>query len=256
MQDGQIPVETVQSVMVLDPAGGGKDEYAYAVVYAWAGTYYLVRSGGQVAAADETFYRHLALVAKQHGVKEIVIENNFGGLEVHQQAFKPFLREVGHLCNILPYRSTTKKEQKIIDILSPLTQTHSVAIDRRVIDDDLLLANSAREDEDLSYSLFHQYTHLTNETGSLRHDDRLESFAIACEHFQSQASEDQHQRQTERAIEHFKATIPDREGVTLYTLQRRVMGLTLEQAKEAQRAAGQSASGNTALRKAPTFKRR
>ena len=84
IQEGSIPVDQVPTVMALDPSGGGADEFAYAVVKAHGGNYYLMESGARLGGVSESWWEHLAKTAKKHGVNEILVETNFGGLEIYQ----------------------------------------------------------------------------------------------------------------------------------------------------------------------------
>ena len=231
--DGNIRTEDVPTVMALDPSGGGADEFAWAVVKAWGGNYYLMESGGRLGGVGENLWMELARVAKHHGVNEILVETNFGGLEVYSQLLKPFLRKVGAECRIEPIRSNQRKEIRIIDTLAPVMQTHRMVVDRRVVDNDAEILKRAVEERDSSYSLFYQLTRLTHDRGSLIHDDRLDAWAMCIQWFQEQAAQDQNVRREERFTEMLHAMMGDANGHALMTPQRMAMGMSLEQAKVA-----------------------
>ena len=109
IQEGMVPVDQVPTVLALDPSGGGADEFAYAVVKAHGGNYYLMESGARLGGVSETWWEHLAKTAKKHGVNEILVETNFGGLEIYQQVLKPYLRQVERSVGWNPSAQTSKR---------------------------------------------------------------------------------------------------------------------------------------------------
>lgn len=231
--EGTVPSAEVPTVMALDPAGGGSDEFAWAIVKAWAGNYYLVESGGRLGGVSENLWQKIASLAKQHHVNEILVETNFGGLEVYAQLLKPYLVKAGAQCRVEPIRSNQRKELRIIDTLAPVMQTHRAVVDRRVVEQDAELLKAAVEDKDSSYSLFFQMTRLTADRGSLLHDDRLDAWAMCIQWFQEQAAQDQRSQQQTRYQELLEAEVADFRGRVLMTADRAAMGMSLEQARMA-----------------------
>ena len=61
--EGSIAVDEVPTVMALDAAGGA-DEFAWAVVKAWAGNYYLVESGELGGVSDDSFWKQIAMMPR------------------------------------------------------------------------------------------------------------------------------------------------------------------------------------------------
>ena len=234
--EGSIDVEDVPTVMALDPSGGGADEFAWSVVKAWAGNYYVVASGGQLGGVSEKLWKAVAALAKRFHVNEILVETNFGGLEVYAQVLKPYLLKVGAECRIEPIRSNQRKEVRIIDTLAPVLQTHRVGVDRRVVEKDAELVREAKDDRDVSYSLFYQLTRLTHDRGSLLHDDRVDALAMAIAWLQEQAAQDQNKAMSNRAQELLEAQFEDSMGYLLMTPDRLAMGMTVEQARQSEAA--------------------
>ena len=231
---GSVAVDDVPTVMALDPAGGGADEFAWSVVKAWGGNYYLMDSGGKLGGVNEAFWKKLAETAKKYHVNEILVESNFGGLEVYQQVLKPYLVKAGAQCRVEGVRSNQRKELRIIDTLAPVFQTHRFVADRRVVEKDAELVKNAKDDRDVSYSLFYQLSRLTHDRGALLHDDRADSLAMAVAWFQEQAAQNQYIRQEDRLLEMIQATIQDQDGWALMNATRQAMGMTLEQARQAE----------------------
>ena len=231
---GSVAVDDVPTVMALDPAGGGADEFAWSIVKAWGGNYYLMDSGGKLGGVNEAFWKQLAETAKKYHVNEILVESNFGGLEVYQQVLKPYLVKAGAQCRVEGVRSNQRKELRIIDTLAPVFQTHRFVVDRRVVEKDAELVKNAKDDRDVSYSLFYQLSRLTHDRGALLHDDRADSLAMAVAWFQEQAAQNQYIRQEDRLLEMIQATIQDEDGWALMNATRQAMGMTLEQARQAE----------------------
>ena len=238
--EGTVPVDDVPTVMALDPSGGGSDEFAWAIVKAWGGNYFLVASGGRLGGVGEPLWEKIASLAKKHHVNEVLVETNFGGLEIYSQLLKPYLVKAGAQCRIEPIRSNQRKELRIIDTLAPVMQTHRMVVDRRVVEADAELLKNAVEDKDSSYSLFYQMTRLTADRGSLLHDDRIDAWAMCIQWFQQQAAQDQNVRRDARQVELLEAMVADWRGNALLTPDRMAMGMSLEQARMAD--AGQGCS--------------
>ena len=231
---GSVAVDDVPTVMALDPAGGGSDEFSWAVIKAWAGTYFLMDCGGRLGGVNEGFWKQLAQMAKKYHVNEILVESNFGGLEVYQQLLKPYLVKAEAQCRVEGIRSNQRKELRIIDTLAPVLQTHRFVVDRRVVEADAELVKNAKDDRDVSYSLFYQLTRLTHDRGALLHDDRADAVSMAVAWFQEQAAQNQYVRQQDRLLEMIQATTADDNGWMLMNATRQAMGMTLEQARRAE----------------------
>ena len=191
-------------------------------------------SGGKLGGVNEAFWKQLAETAKKYHVNEILVESNFGGLEVYQQVLKPYLVKAGAQCRVEGVRSNQRKELRIIDTLAPVFQTHRFVVDRRVVEKDAELVKNAKDDRDVSYSLFYQLSRLTHDRGALLHDDRADSLAMAVAWFQEQAAQNQYIRQEDRLLEMIQATIQDEDGWALMNATRQAMGMTLEQARQAE----------------------
>lgn len=231
--EGSIDVDDVPTVMAIDPSAGGADEFAWAIVKAWGGNFFLMHCGGHRGGVSEAFWKRLAKLAKKYHVNEVLVETNFGGLEVWAQSFKPHLREAKAECRFEPIRSNVRKEIRITDTLAPVLQTHRMVVDRRVVEEDYKVVQSATSDRELAYSVFYQLSRLTQEKGALFHDDRLDCWAMAVAWFQESAALDQKIQHEDRRLELLLASFEDEMGHTLMTPDRLALGLTLEQARRA-----------------------
>lgn len=187
------------TVMAVDPSGKGLDETGFVVVKHLTGKAYLVDAGGLPGGYDRASLEALAHTAKRHKVMEIIVEENFGG-GMFVALLKPVLAAIWP-CSIVEVRSTKQKELRIIETLEPILNQHKLVVDRKVVEDDLLVSDPA-------YSLFYQMTRITKERGALSHDDRLDALAMAIAHLQrflgvdeGAASEDAKQQTLEELLE-------------------------------------------------------
>ena len=217
--EGSIAVDEVPTVMALDPAAGGADEFAWCVVKAWAGNYFLVDSGGRLGGVSDSLLEADRNDRKEAPCQRDTRGDNFGGLEVYSQVLKPYLVAVGAECRIEPLRSK-RKEVRIIDTLAPVLQTHRFIVDRKVVEKDAEIVRNAKDDRDVGYSLFYQLTRLTHDRGCLIHDDRLDALAFAVQWFQEQAAADQELRMSGRRQEYLESMFADWTGHVLMTIDR------------------------------------
>jgi hypothetical protein len=176
------------TVMYIDPAGRGKDEVGYAVVSILNGLLYLRDAGGLRTYETPTLEK-LANIAKQYGVKLVLVEPNFGD-GMFTNLMKPVLGRV-YPCTIQDAeRAAGQKEARIIDTLEPVISGHKLVVDRDLIRRDYESTVDNPSELAREYRLFHQLTRITRARGSLRHDDRLDALAGAVRYWTSAMSRD------------------------------------------------------------------
>jgi len=78
-------------------------------------------------------------------------------------------------------RNNKQKELRIIDSIEPLMNQHRLVINYSAIKRDLEFA--LREPKNIYYSMMYQMTHITNERGSLAHDDRLDGLTLGIQYW-------------------------------------------------------------------------
>lgn len=191
------------AIMAIDPSGMGKDETAYCVVKHLNGILYLTDVGGLQGGYSQENLVKLANVAYNNKVNMILIETNFGG-GMFNELLKPVLATI-YPCTIEEVRHSTQKEKRIIDTLEPVLNQHRLVIDYKIVkkrnfDDD------TQEELNLNYNLLYQLTHITKDKGSLVHDDRLDTLAMAVEHWKLQMAQS-----NASAIDRFKQNRFDEE---------------------------------------------
>lgn len=173
------------SVLFVDPAGRGKDETAWAIVKVLNGMMFALKVDGFVGDVNEGYLR-IAQDAKAYNVNLILIEPNFAP-GVWIAGFQPVLQKVwpatrktregkevaipGEVggCTVEEAEwARGRKEERIIDTLEPVMNTHRLVVDESVARDETLM---------------YQLTHITRDRNSLSHDDRLDALAGAVSHF-------------------------------------------------------------------------
>ncbi len=190
------------TVLAIDPSGKGKDETAYAIVKYAHGLLYLVDVGGFVDGFGEETLSTLAAKAKRWGVNYVIAETNYGG-GMFNQLLKPHLirLQAGAFDEEWDGWSSTQKELRILDTLTPIFMNHKLVIDRRVIEEDL-----KKQRENPRYSLIQQMTRISRIKGALQNEDRLEAVSMACSYFVEKMNRDQ-----KKVLENHKKALMDKE---------------------------------------------
>jgi len=201
-QDMWLPYEG--SIMAIDPSGKGRDETAYAVVKYLHGMLFLCASGGYNSGYTDETLQKLAETARYHGVKQIIVEENYGG-GMFAQLLKPVLGRI-YPCTVEEVRHSKQKELRIIDVLEPLLNQHRLIVDQKVIDRDYRGNSHLPPEQALRYQLMYQMSRITKDRGALAQDDRLDALAIACGFWTERMGQD-----IDRAVEAEQAYQQDKE---------------------------------------------
>ena len=178
------------SVMVIDPAGTGKDETGYAVVKTLHGYLFLLDAGGfpPGQGSSELTMDALAKTAAKWKVNKVLIESNFGD-GMFTKLLTPHLMR-HHPVSTEDVKHHTQKERRICDTLEPLMQSHRLIISQALVTKDFESTSKYTSERAAEYQLFWQLTHLSRDRGSLAHDDRVDALAMACAYFASAMAAD------------------------------------------------------------------
>lgn len=189
-----------RKVMAIDPSGKGTDETAYGIGYLLYGNVHLVSVGGFRDGYAEETLQLLAGKAARWQVQTVLCEENFGG-GMFTNLLRPHLTrafaahrvnnpEGAFGCELNPEEwdgwSRGQKEQRILEIMEPLVQSHRLIVDRRVIEEDIRVQQDTPQ-----YSFVQQFTRITRDKNSLAHEDRLEAVSMMCGYFVSSMDKDQ-----------------------------------------------------------------
>lgn len=162
-------------VMVVDPAGNGGDEVAFAVLGATNSYIHLMTVGGLRGGMTEQNMDTLFEIAEEFGVKDFKIEANMGHGVVSALM-------VGHAekrkligFGFEDFYAKGQKERRIIDTISPITRRHKFVVHTRAIEDDLKYCNEHPRDMRTVTSVFYQLANITYDRGCLSKDDRADA---------------------------------------------------------------------------------
>lgn len=182
-------------VMAVDPSGRGGDELSYAVVAMLNGWLYLLQCKGLTGGYTDKNLQALADAAKHYGVKQIIVEENFGD-GMFTKLLTPFLTRT-YPCTTEEVKHSTQKEKRIIDTLEPVMNQHKLVVDEKLIKEDFENYNGYAEDHAHRYQLFNQMTRITKERGALAKDDRIDVLAMAVAYWVEIMDKDQNKAEAE-----------------------------------------------------------
>lgn len=194
-----IPFE--HKVMILDPAGSGGDEVAFALGGATNSYIYLLSLGGFAGGMTEQNMDKILLKMVATGTKVLDIEKNMGAgtvamlMQSHIEGLKTKLKIIDeraeYMINesglsrtelisaisgigITEFWNSTQKERRIIDTISPVTRRHKLVISTQAIKDDWEYCLQHPAEKRKQYSGLYQLANITYDRNSLVHDDRAD----------------------------------------------------------------------------------
>ncbi|AMM44666.1 DNA packaging protein [Xanthomonas phage f20-Xaj] len=216
------PVQGVH--MQIDPAGGGAngDETAFAVTAFLNSTVYVLAVGAVPGGYDGDGLLELRRIAVKYKPNVINIEKNMG-YGAFAKVFLPVLREdrgteKGYKGDIREEFVTGNKEARIIGTLEPVMARGSLVVLESVVEmDHEYTQRYASSGKRQVYSLFHQLAKITQQKGSLAHDDRLDALEGSVRHWVSQLALDQNKAIAKQQQREFQDWINDPTGMKAST---------------------------------------
>ena len=158
-------VDYVKKILALDPAGSGKDDFAYCVLGTRNSFVFVLEQGHWNGFAGSRV-DDIRRLADKYSINEIVVETNFGD-DLILNILQPNIN-----VPIIPVKNHTQKEKRIISILEPTTNSHKLVVSKD------FLTNKG----------IGQYTNITPVKGSLKHDDYIDCLAIGVNHLKQEMS--------------------------------------------------------------------
>ena len=155
-----------RKIMFVDPAGGGKDETAITICAALNG-YIHCLGFWTVNSWSKSEIAKIAKLVEDYKVSEFFYESNFGD-SMLGQLLKPYIK-----VPMTPVRSTKNKQARIVDTLLPLLEDGRIVFYEDTVREDCIKGH---------YSFFNQFVNVSKIIkNSLKHDDKLDCFAGACD---------------------------------------------------------------------------
>lgn len=169
------------NVMEVDPSGSGTDETAYAVGSFLNGRAFLRKWGGFKDGHSPATLTALAKIAIDTQVPLVRVEGNFGD-GMFGRLLEAELRKQGWKGAVESHKVSGMKEARIVGTLQPVLENHRLVIDTKVITDDIAeyrrnASTKFGKFAALEFSGLYQLTHMANQRGALRKDDRVDVLA-------------------------------------------------------------------------------
>lgn len=171
------------TIVAVDPSGRGRDE-----TVAWV----LSQVNGNIFARDifvstdgysDRTLRSILTMGRKHGATRCVVESNFGdGLVMEVMKKHAIEMQVG--MNFEEVRSSTRKEDRIIDTLELVMNQHRLILDQKIVEWDYISNPDMPLEERLPRMFSYQLTRICREKGALKHDDRVDALALGVKYFQ------------------------------------------------------------------------
>ena len=226
-----------ETICSIDPSGRGTDETAAAFISQRNGFLYLHQVRAYRDCYSDTTLLDILRGCKQFNVTKLVIETNFGD-GIVAELFKKHLQQTKQAIDVEEVRANVRKEDRIIDALEPVLNQHKLIIDRSVVEWDFNSNKDAAPEERLLYMLFYQMSRMCREKGAVKHDDRLDCLAQGVKYFTEAMSISAYETVKMRRQEDWKdlneAFLDDPQQAASHL----VMGLSLDQRKQARQLAG------------------
>jgi hypothetical protein len=172
-----------ETIVAVDPSGRGKDETVAMILSQINGNLFLREIFASTDGYSDTTLCGILRMAKKFGATKCLIESNFGdGLVMEVMRKHAIEMKVG--IDFEEVRSTTRKEDRMIDTLEPVLNQHRLIIDTRLITWDYQSNPDLAPEERLPRMLMYQLTRMCREKGAVKHDDRLDCLSLGIKYFQ------------------------------------------------------------------------
>jgi hypothetical protein len=182
-----------ETLLAVDPSGRGKDETVAMVISQLNGNLFLRGIYASTDGYSDKTLTDILRMGKKFGATKCLIESNFGdGLVMEVMKKHAIEMKIG--LDFEEVRSTTRKEDRIIDTLEPVLNQHRLVIDTRLVEWDYQSNHQMAPEERLPRMLMYQLTRMCREKGAVKHDDRLDCLALGVKYFQDVMAVSQHEQ--------------------------------------------------------------
>ena len=182
-------------IMSIDPSGRGEDDTAISIMYSLNTRIFLKSAFGMNGGYEPDTLKSIAELCSFHKIDYVVVESNFGD-GAFLKMLEPYLARISPDTGIEEVRATRQKEVRIIETLEPLVNQHRIVVDKELLDKDI--SNT------IIKSFTYQFTKITKERNSLRHDDLIDSVSQGVEFLLDKLVDDENlavDRQKEEEID-------------------------------------------------------
>lgn len=203
-------------LLSLDPSGEGtknNDECGYSVIFTVNGYYCGMEIGGIQNATSEQGKLFWASLIQKWGVNQVVAEKNFGG-GMFTNFIKGVIVEHELKASVDEVWSSGQKEQRIIQSLDPVLNSHRLVLNQAIIQQDMDSVKGYPLVKRNNYRFLQQFSKLTRDRGSLQHDDRVESLAIGIRYLKDAITIDAGKRADSIKSDQMLAWMKNPRGIT------------------------------------------
>lgn len=166
-----------KKLAVIDPAGNGGDEVAFAVGGSLNTYVHIMTVGGLAGGMSETNMEKLFDIFDEFGITDIHVEMNMGWGVVSQLLLAHAIKLKRREMAFIDYPAKGQKERRIIDSIGPVSRRNKLIFHQRAIDDDHMYSEAHSQDRRTSTSVMYQLSSITYTRGCLAHDDRADCIA-------------------------------------------------------------------------------
>lgn len=195
-----------ETICAVDPSGRGLDETVAVYLSQLNGLIYVREIKAFKDGYSDNTLRQILSGCRSHKATKLLVETNFGDGMI-SELMKRHAIEMKIAIDFEEVRSTTRKEERIIDTLEPLLNQHRLVVDPKVIDWDYRSNPEDAPELRLQYMLAYQFSRICREKGALKHDDRLDGLALGCKYFLDAVALSAQQEIVERRREEWKAMV-------------------------------------------------
>lgn len=188
----------MHKVMVIDPAGNGGDEVAFAAGGVANSYVHLFTVGGLIGGMSLQNIDIIIDLCVEMDIKAIKVEANMGhgtvAMLILAQLDKREITDIG----VEDYYAKGQKERRIIDTISPITRRHRLVVHQRAIDDDWYWCQKHTREKRTVTSGFYQLANITYDRGSLAKDDRADAIQGVVMHLAGMIAVDDEKEEAKR----------------------------------------------------------
>ncbi len=158
-------------MMSIDTAGRGKDEIGITILYTLGTRMFVKKVLGLTGGYEDETMEQIAQLCALHNIHTCVVEDNFGD-GMFKKLLEPHILKNSPKTEVEGMKVSGQKEVRIIETLEPIMNQHRLVFSREIFEHDISTPK-------IINSLAYQLSRITRERLSLKHDDRLDSLAIA-----------------------------------------------------------------------------
>lgn len=174
---GNLLLPYQHKIMVVDPAGSGGDEVAFACGGALNSYIHLFGVGGLQGGLSEDNCNTLINYCEEFGITDIVMEANMGHGTASMVLLNVLAKRKISTIGVRDVYAKGQKERRIIDTLGPVFRRHKFVLHERAIEMDTEHLQQYTAGKRNLYSLLFQLAGITYDRGSLAKDDRADAVA-------------------------------------------------------------------------------